>query len=126
MSKLKEVAKVSNLFETQSKWDVVVKGKTVRLNLEPCICGVEAQWVIEFPVADMLPEELRAMILSDKMITKKLQTWHYEPKLWKKVILRQTLKRDLTRWVKRTHAEWISLRNSQDYTHDLKRMMESL
>ncbi len=37
---------VTQLREFKSKFDILIDGKMVRLEIGPCDCGVEAKWVV--------------------------------------------------------------------------------
>lgn len=100
--------------EETSKWDFQVErgGQStwVRLLIEPCGCGVHAQWYIDVPATMGLPPELRAFLsgmnaelAGPKTVKKIVDEWHYDevPK-WKRKFFGFyfTLDRELIKWVK--------------------------
>ena len=124
------VTEVKPLFEKTSKWDVVVKGVTIKLKLDPCQCGVHAMWVTEVPARDMLPPQLRALpieILSDSETVQKIvDEWHYELKWYEKWMWWRTLDRELAKWIKQTHARWEQLVVLEAKAQALKIRMENI
>jgi len=130
--------KVTNLFKTSSKYDVVLKGQVVRLKLDPCRCGVHAMWVIDVPLHVMMPAELRGIMPeTDKKVTKVIDDWHYHPRsvesryewqkkfwlFWETKVLKQTLEKELKKWIDETRGNLLGIQKSED---NMDKLWESL
>lgn len=122
------IAEVKNLFKQKSKWDVVVKGQTIRLKIEPCHCGVHAQWVVDIPADSMLPKELR-MIFGDqnkgKTIEKILEEFHWHP-TWKDRVMFRTMEGELIKWIKHWHDHFSNLTVLETEADELRSWVEEL
>lgn len=112
----------SEVPEQTSKWDFQVErngnSTWIRLLIEPCGCGVHAQWYIEVDAASALPPELRALLSmpgvqiggvdTTKKLKKIVDEWHYDevPK-WKRKLFGFyfTLDRELIKWVRSSRDE---------------------
>lgn len=117
---------VEQLHKTKSKYDVVYKGKVVRLLLDSCSCGVHAKWAIELKVEDCVPDFMVQMMPDsdkNKTIEKVLEEWHFHPKWWEKHLLRHTMEGQLKKWVKKTHKHFVELSKSEG---NLARLQEML
>ena len=129
MEPQEKLAIVKNIREinekTSSKWDVVIKGQTIRLVIDPCRCGVHAKWVATVPASDMLPPELQRLLggRSSNTIEKIVEDWHWEPKWWGKV-LRLKMEPALMRWIKKSHAEWLDVAKAEERANRVRGLVE--
>lgn len=105
--------KVQALREMKTKYDLVIRGETILLELEPCSCGVHAMFVAVKKIKDILPPEVKAMLSNpnvqvgfdpDKEVKHIVEDWHYKarPLDW---LFGMTMEKQLHRWIKATHAK---------------------
>jgi hypothetical protein len=121
---LRVVGEEKIIDEPQSKHDFIFRGKTIKLLLEPCDCGVKARWVIEMPFKSTLPEFLQNIIPDQegkKTIFHTLDEWHFHPTWFQKYILRQKLEKELKKWVNKTKKRFESITSSEK---NIKQLMD--
>jgi hypothetical protein len=116
---------------TDTKWTINLKGRQLKLKLEPCRCGVEAKWVYEVDAREMLPPELRGMMdqmqmVGPKKVERTVAEWHFEPKWWEKHLLRHTLEGQLKKWIRKTYKDLDSLRESENIVDAVKQFVETI
>lgn len=123
------LAEAPQLRELRSKYDLIVKGKTVRLELEPCECGVRALWVMQTTVRETIPPHIVTLIGTPGVgyggpdlnapFFKTLDEWHWQPKWWWRFLLR-TQEKELRKWIKKTHQGFKRLSESDQYLSEMK------
>lgn len=126
---LAEAPKIQELFPQDSKWDVTLKGRTIKLKIDPCNCGVKASWVYEVPIQVMLPPELKSIVgdrLKGESVQKVFAEWHFHPKWWERYILMHKLKPQLKKFIKEVHKDLMEIKNSEDSMDDLKKFTEEI
>lgn len=111
---------VHKLFEQKSKWDVVVKGRTIRLVIDPCSCGVHAKWVIEAEV----PEFIKPMLGNQKP-ERIIDEWHWHP-TWKDKVLFRKLEPELIKWIKKTRKRLEEVQKAEDDAEKLRQLVEEV
>lgn len=125
---------VEQLRETHSRYDVVWKGRTVRLEIDPCECGVHAKWVMHEKLRDSLPPDIVRAVENgniqvmgpalDTEMRKVIDQWHWEPRWWERLLLR-TMEGELRRWIRRTHLGLQLVARGGGQIDGIRRRLES-
>lgn len=109
---------VHNLFEQKSKWDIVVKGRKIRLVIDPCSCGVHAKWLIEAEVPDFIKS-----IMGDQKHERVIDEWHWHPTLKDRILFR-SMKPELIKWIKKTRKKFEEVQTVEDNAEKLREFVE--
>lgn len=110
---MSDISLVTALHKTQSRFDFVHKGRTFQFEIEPCGEGIEASFVVDMRIRDVVPEHMHATLikrqsLDDIVGRKAIINEHIELRWWEK-LARKTLEQKVTRWASKTQQEYIKI-----------------
>lgn len=94
------MSEVRQLRPLGSKFDIISRGRVIRLILDPCSCGVHAKWIYDRRVSDYIP----ALWNSKQTFQEVLMQWHWKPNWWQR-LFRRKMETALVKWIHQTRKE---------------------
>ena len=114
---------VTELRESKSKYDLVMKGRTIRFQIVPHHDGIAAQFVSEIKLKAMVPQFIQHMLgpgPEDEIVHHEIvcvRCFHYR---WYDKIIGRTIEIQLERWAKKQHEEFKQMMVNDDRAEQLR------